>query len=187
MYKAFEKAEILLKEIKQISEKNQHVDPETVENVDKWWNGYFLPAFARFRGQSLDVLYSSHVSSQEEPVEYSLKWIKANCILGAFGNFNGRKVYQSTGFHDTKRTLELQYSSPSGRDFIVTGKSLYENNAHQDIWKKQFYGILENTEDDDELNCKMREFVDLFNSKIIWCIHKDLLAPKGVDVIDNFI
>ncbi|MDP3106317.1 MAG: type I-D CRISPR-associated helicase Cas3' [Candidatus Methanoperedens sp.] len=187
MYKAFEKAEILLREINQISEKNQIVDPYIIESVDKWWNGYFLPAFGRFRGQSLDVLYSSHVSSQEEPVEYSLKWIKANCILGEFGSLNGRRVYKSKGFHDTRRTLELQYPSPSGCDFIITDKSLYENNAHQDIWKKQFSKLLENTEDDDELNCKIREFVDLFNTKIIWCIHKDLLAPKGVDVIDNFI
>ncbi|MBE0524130.1 MAG: type I-D CRISPR-associated helicase Cas3' [Methanosarcinales archaeon] len=187
MYKAFEKAEILLKEMKEISAKNQYVDPETIKNLDKWWNEYFIPSFGRFRGQSFDVLYSSHVSSQEEPVEYSLKWIKVNCVLGGFGNLNGRKVYQSTGFHGTRRTLELQYSSPSGRDFIVTNKSLYDNNAHQNIWKKQFYEILENTEDDDDLNCKMQDFVNLFNSTIIWCIHKDLLAPKGVDVIDNFI
>ncbi|HWQ96407.1 MAG TPA: type I-D CRISPR-associated helicase Cas3' [Candidatus Methylomirabilis sp.] len=187
MYKAFEKAEILLREINQISEKNQIVDPYIIESIDNWWHRYFLPAFGRFRGQSLDVLYSSHVSSQEEPVEYGLKWIKANCILGEFGNLNGRRVYKSKGFHDTRRTLELQYSSPSGCDFIITDKSLHENNAHQDVWKKQFFNLLENTEDDEELNCKMREFVDLFNSKIIWCIHKDFLAPKGVDVIDNFI
>ncbi len=187
MYKAFEKAEILLKEINQISEKNQIVDPYIIKSIDNWWNGYFLPAFGRFRGQSLDVLYLSHVGPQEEPVEYSLKWIKANCILGEFGSFNGRRVYKSKGFHDTRRTLELQYLSPSGCDFIITEKGLYENNAHQDIWKKQFSELFENTEDDNELNFKIREFVDLFNSRIIWCIHKDLLAPKGVDVIDNFI
>ncbi len=189
MYKAFEKAEILLNEIKQISEKNQDVAPEIIESVDKWWNGYFLPAFGRFRGQSLDVLYSSHISSQEEPVEYSLKWIKANCILGEHDHFNGRVIYKSIGFFDTRRTLELYYQRPSDLTdyFRIDGKSLYGNNEHQDVWKSKFNDLLKLTKDDDELNCKMREFVELFNNKIIWCIHKDLLAPKGVEVIDNFI
>lgn len=187
MYKAFEAAEFMLKEIKCVSDRNRGFEPKTIDALLTWWNEDFVKSFGWFRGQAVEALYSSHVEPHKEPVPYSLKWIQENCIYEIIRDRDGRRIYKSTGFHEVKRSVKMSYEWCTGQ-IIMEDTECYKNEPHREKWRKAFKEIERLTRDDDEeLNEIMQKFVELFTKNIVRTVHVDLLKPVGVDVIDNFI
>lgn len=186
MYKAFESAEIMLRDIRTISEETGGIGPDIINGLIKWWYDDFLKSFWWFRGQAVEALYSSHIEKHKDPVPYSLKWIQENCVYEIIKDDRGRRIYISTRFHDVKRPVEMRYAWVTGT-IVMRGDECYKNIAHREKWKKAFNDLERLTRADKKVNEIMQRFVSLFVSTIILTINTDLLKPTGVDVIDNFI